>query len=93
MLTVKNCFDFTSFDSFTFELDTAIDGKSIDNPPLIGYNTLVTWFEKIVKFDFVQIMTLVRVIRSDFSFKGRNPAFLRFRVASNARKLNSVITR
>ena len=38
----------------------------VNNPPLIDYNTLVTWFEKIVKFDFVQIMALVRVIRSDF---------------------------
>ena len=40
----------------------------VDNSPLISYNTLVTWFEKIVKFDFVQIMALVRVIRSDFFF-------------------------
>ena len=38
----------------------------IDNPSSINYNTLVTWFEEIVKFDFFQIMTLVRVIRSDF---------------------------
>ena len=52
----------------------------VDNPPLIGYNTLVTWFERIVKFDFVQIMALVRVIRSDFSFKGRSPAFFRFKI-------------
>ena len=29
---------------------------------------LVLWFEKIVKFDFVQIMALVRVVRSDFFF-------------------------
>lgn len=24
----------------------------LDNPPFIKYNTLVTWFKKIVKFDF-----------------------------------------
>mgnify|MGYP001511920264 FL=1 len=24
----------------------------LDNPPFIIYNTLVTWFKEIVKFDF-----------------------------------------
>ena len=41
---------------------------TLDNVSPIDYNTLVTRFEKIVKFDFVQIMALVRVIRSDFFF-------------------------
>ena len=34
----------------------------LDNPPNIGYNTFVTWFECDVKFDFSlisQAMTLV----------------------------------
>lgn len=29
-LTVKNCFDFTSFDGYTFEINTSVDGESID---------------------------------------------------------------
>ena len=33
--------------------------RSIDNPPLISYNTLVAWFENDVKFDFGQVTALV----------------------------------
>ena len=38
VLTIKNCYDFTSFEGYTFEYDIAVDGKSIDKH-MVWFNT------------------------------------------------------
>ena len=66
----------------TFYLRATIK-QVLDNPPFIQYNTLVTWFEEIVKFDFCFFSKrsnygIGTSYWSDFSHKGRSPAIFAF---------------